>query len=49
MYKSYGPELMALVGAKAYDKLVELCEARERSGLVAIHPATAKAQDASAR
>jgi len=43
MYRSYGPELIALIGEKAYDALVELCSARERSGLVAIHPATAKA------
>ena len=44
MYRSYGPELTALIGEKAYDKLVELCDARERSGLVAVHPATAAAQ-----
>ena len=43
MYRSYGPELTALIGEKAYDKLVELCAAREKSGLVAIHPATAAA------
>jgi len=40
MYRSYGPELTALIGEKAYDALVALCEAREKSGLVAIHPAT---------
>ncbi len=44
MYKSYGPELAALIGEQAYGKLVELCVAREQSGLVAIHPATASAQ-----
>ncbi len=27
MYVSYGPELIALIGDKAYDKLVELCHA----------------------
>ena len=37
--------LIALIGEKAYDQLVRLCEAREASGLVAVHPATAKAQD----
>jgi hypothetical protein len=41
MYRSYGPELIALIGEPAYQRLVELCEARERSGLVAVHPATA--------
>ena len=44
MYRSYGPELTALIGEKAYDKLVELCAAREKSGLVAVHPATAAAR-----
>jgi hypothetical protein len=43
MYVSYGPELTALIGEAAYRKLAELCEARLKSGLVAIHPATAKA------
>ena len=28
MYEEYGPELIALIGQKAYDKLVELCRAR---------------------
>jgi hypothetical protein len=45
MYVSYGPELVALIGEKAYDTLAELCAARERSGLVAVHPATAAAQE----
>jgi hypothetical protein len=45
MYVSYGPELTALVGESAYRKLAELCEARLKSGLVAIHPATAKAAE----
>ncbi len=47
MYRSYGPELTALIGEKAYDKLAELCAAREKSGLVAIHPATAAAKGAA--
>ena len=29
MYLSYGPELTALIGEKAYDELAELCAARE--------------------
>jgi hypothetical protein len=46
MYLSYAPELIALVGQKAYDQLAELCQARLRSGLVAVHPATVAAGDA---
>jgi hypothetical protein len=42
MYRSYAPELTALIGGKAYDVLAELCAARERGGLVAVHPATAQ-------
>jgi hypothetical protein len=45
MYISYGPELTALVGKSAYAKLAELCDARIKSGLIAIHPATAKAAE----
>jgi hypothetical protein len=45
MYLSYSPELIALVGQKAYDRLAELCEARLRTGLVALHPATVAAGD----
>ena len=47
MYLSYGPELAALVGKAAYGKLAELCAARERSGLVAVHPATVAAAAAA--
>jgi hypothetical protein len=43
MYITYGPELTALIGEPAYDKLAELCAARAKSGLIAIHPATAAA------
>ena len=44
MYLSYGPELTALIGDKAYDELSTLCAKRLKLGLVAVHPATAKAQ-----
>jgi hypothetical protein len=44
MWRSYAPELIALVGEKAYARLAELCAERERLGLVAVHPATAAAQ-----
>ena len=43
MYVTYGPELAALIGDAGYAKLAELCAARLKSGLVAIHPATAAA------
>jgi hypothetical protein len=46
MYVSYGPELTALIGAKAYAVLAELCAKRLELGLVAVHPATAAAQAA---
>ncbi len=40
MYRSYEPELVALIGKPAYAKLAELCAARDKSGLIAPHPAT---------
>jgi hypothetical protein len=45
MYVSYGPELIALIGEKGYDKLVELCAARLAAGLIAEHPATVAARE----
>jgi hypothetical protein len=39
MYLSYGPELIALIGAPAYQRLAELCAARTKQGMVAPHPA----------
>jgi len=46
MYRSYGPELVALLGQPAYDKLAELCRERVAAGLVAEHPATTAAREA---
>ncbi|WP_375482225.1 hypothetical protein [uncultured Jatrophihabitans sp.] len=43
MYLSYGPELIALIGDKAYDELAAICAKRLKLGLVAVHPATAAA------
>jgi hypothetical protein len=43
MYVSYAPELIALIGEKAYADLAAMCAKRLRLGLVAVHPATAKA------
>ena len=43
MYLSYRPELIALIGEKAYDQLATLCQKRLELGLVAVHPATAAA------
>jgi hypothetical protein len=42
LYRSYEPELTALIGTKAYAKLAELCAARMDLGQVAPHPATPK-------
>jgi hypothetical protein len=49
MYLTYGPELTALIGKQAYSKLSELCAARAKSGLIAIHPATAAAGQPTTR
>jgi hypothetical protein len=43
MFEEYGPELTALLGAKAYDRLAQLCRERVEKGLVAPHPATVEA------
>ena len=43
MYLSYAPELIALIGQKAYDELAAVCAKRLELGLVAVHPATAAA------
>jgi hypothetical protein len=44
MYVSYAPELTELIGKDAYDELAKVCAKRLQLGLVAVHPATAKAQ-----
>lgn len=49
MYRTYEAELVALIGRPAYDRLAELCAARERQGLVATHPATATARSTTPR
>lgn len=43
MYVTYAPELTALLGEPAYAALAEHCRAKEKHGLIAIHPATAAA------
>jgi hypothetical protein len=48
MYLSYAAELAALVGQPAYDKLAEICAARERQGLILVHPATTAATNPAA-
>jgi hypothetical protein len=40
LYRSYEPELTALIGKAAYGKLAELCAARLDLGLIAPHPAS---------
>ncbi len=39
LYRSYGPELTALLGEPAYAELARLCTARLAAGLIAPHPA----------
>lgn len=40
LYVSYQPELTALIGEPAYEKLAQLCAAREEQGQLAPHPAS---------
>lgn len=40
LYVSYEPELVALIGRPAYQKLAELCAQRVKQGQVAPHPAS---------
>jgi hypothetical protein len=47
LYISYGPELIALIGKRAYDELATICERRLKLGLVAVHPATTAAAKAA--
>jgi len=44
MVEEYGPEIVALIGQRAYDELHEICLKRQKLGLVAVHPATAAAE-----
>ncbi len=43
LYVTNGPELTALIGEAAYDRLAQLCAEREKRGQVAPHPATVAA------
>ncbi|GGK50694.1 hypothetical protein [Nocardia camponoti] len=45
VYQSYAPELRELLGAPAYDELARHCKRREGLGLIAIHPATTRANE----
>lgn len=47
LFVSYAPELTELIGAPAYLELSRLCRARLAAGLVAVHPATAAADQRS--
>jgi hypothetical protein len=48
MYKTYAPELIALIGQQAYDELARHCAIRLQSKLIAPHPATVAAEAARA-
>jgi hypothetical protein len=43
LYVSYRPELIALIGEPAYERLAQLCAEREKQGQLAPHPATVEA------
>ena len=45
MYLSYSAELIALIGEPAYAELARVCHDRLKLGLVAVHPATAAANE----
>jgi hypothetical protein len=49
MFLSYAPELVALIGQPAYDKLATMCADRLESGQLAPHPATVAATAAVTR
>jgi len=43
VWQSYAPELTELLGEAAYEELARHCRRREGLGLIAVHPATARA------
>ncbi len=45
VWQSYAPELTELIGAQAYEQLAAACRRRSGLGLIAIHPATARATE----
>nr|WP_245620617.1 hypothetical protein [Cryptosporangium arvum] len=47
LYRTYAPELIALIGESAYTELARLCDARAARGLIAPHPATVEATRAA--
>ncbi|WP_406603541.1 hypothetical protein [Nocardia aurantia] len=47
VWQSYAPELIELLGQPAYDELARHCKRREGLGLIAVHPATAAAEQKS--
>ncbi|WP_278313614.1 hypothetical protein [Lolliginicoccus levis] len=46
VWRSMSAELRALIGNEAYDALAVMCRRREGLGLIAVHPATARAEAA---
>ncbi|TVY02578.1 hypothetical protein FPV58_11335 [Mycolicibacterium porcinum] len=44
VFESYAPELIAVLGEKAYAELAAMCRRRSALGLVAVHPATRAAE-----
>ncbi|WP_458687490.1 hypothetical protein [Nocardia tengchongensis] len=48
VWEAYAPELIELIGKPAYDELAHHCRRRQGLGIVAVHPATAIAQEKAA-
>ncbi|MEU0544078.1 hypothetical protein [Nocardia sp. NPDC005978] len=48
VWEAYAPELIELLGQVAYDELAAHCRRRQGLGIVAVHPATAIAQQKAA-
>jgi hypothetical protein len=46
LFEAYAAELTALLGEATYAELARLCDERLKRGLVAVHPATAAANEA---
>lgn len=49
VFESLADELRELIGADAYEVLAEACRCRQQLGVVAVHPATARAEQLAAR
>lgn len=49
VFESLADELTELIGAESYAVLAEACQRRQQLGLIAVHPATTRAEELAAR